>query len=171
MTTCVILNVDCGYLQTLSIAIGSALQLVSVIILVVSVYYVVRQVREMRLATYASAYKAVFEILQSEDIRTARRYVFTQLRQKAFKKWNQKDVAQAEKVCQAYDAVGQMVRNGMLPVKYIVDNWRSGLVNSWPILSPMVNLYRVERNSPEEWDDYEYIAKEAMLYEKKMKTT
>jgi len=130
MLACAIMNIDCVYIQTISIAIGSGLQLISVIILMASLVYVVRQIHEMRLATYASAYKAAFEILQTEDVRAARRYVFTKLGQKAFNKWNKKDIVEAEKVCQSYDAVGQMARSGMLPVKYIVDNWRAGLSKS-----------------------------------------
>ena len=122
----------------------------------------VRQVGEMRLATYSSAYKAAFEILQTEEIRAARRYVLTTLKQKAFNKWNKNDIAEAEKVCHTYDAVGQMVRSGMLPSKYIVDNWKTSLRESWSILSPLVTEYREKRKSPEEWDDYEYLAKKAM---------
>ena len=138
------------------------LQVVSSSLLLISVIFVYRRVREMRASTFATAYKAAIDILQNDEIRSARKYVFTKLKQKAFNKWNNKDIAEAEKVCQAYDAVGQMVRAGMLLEEYIVDNWKAGLKESWTILSPLVTKYREERNSLNDWDDYEYLAKKAI---------
>jgi hypothetical protein len=118
-------------------------------------------------ANYATAYKVARDILQAQDIRDARKHIFTVLKFKTYKKWNEKDKAEAEKVCQSYDSVGQMVREKMLPEKYIVDNWLVGLKDSWDVLKPLVLEYRTERDYPKNWDDYEYLAKKAIaLYGK-----
>ena len=118
------------------------------------------------MATYATAYKAAVEILQTEEMRTSRRYLFDKLATKPFKSWNEKDKHEAEKVCHSYDAVGQMVRHGFLPKQYIVDSWGASLRQSWPLLSPLILAYRQKNNSMEIWDDYEWLAKEAIPFQK-----
>jgi hypothetical protein len=124
-------------------------------------YWVSRQ------ANYATAYKVAYDILQTQEIRDARKHVFEVLKLKAYSKWSDKDKDEASKVCQSYDAVGQMVLNKMLPEAYIVDNWFVGLRDSWGILKPLVIQYRIDRDYPKNWDDFEYLAKKAIaLYGK-----
>jgi hypothetical protein len=112
-------------------------------------------------AIYAQTYKAVVDILQDEDVREARRIVVSQLggREKLIQ--TEQDRKAAERVCHTYDAVGQMVRHGMLPIEYIIDSWGDSLRRTWTILKPLVSEYRSEREAPETWDDYEYLAIEA----------
>ncbi len=112
-------------------------------------------------AVHAQAHKAAVDILQQEDIREARRYVLTRITDPGCAPGNHDERKAAEKVCHTYDSVGQMVKYGMLPLSFIVDNWGDSLRRTWRILKPLVNRYRCERNAPEFWDDYEYLAVEA----------
>ena len=115
-------------------------------------------------SNYATAYKVAFDILQDQKIRDARKYVFENLKNKPFDKWDDKDKEEAEKVCQSYDSIGQLVRRKMIPKEYIVGNWLVGLRDSWKILEPFVKRLRIDRNFTENWDDYEYLANEAKKY-------
>lgn len=112
-------------------------------------------------AAYAQVYRTVVDILQDEDVRRARRTVLEQLASRPFSAWGAPDIKAAERVCNTYDSVGIMIRHGMLPVEYVADSWGDSLRRTWAILRPLVYTYRSERNAPEYWNDYEYLAGEA----------
>lgn len=160
------MNIDWTAVGAIFTALNSCCAPISIVLLVATLFYLGRQVREMRMATYATAYKAVVDILQNEDVRAARRYVFVNLANKPFETWSEKDKLEAEKVCHSYDAVGQMVRNGFLPKRYVVDSWGASLRQSWPLLSPLILASRQQYNSAEVWDDYEWLANAAKPYQK-----
>jgi len=146
---------------------GSIFEWANLATLVCTLIFIGYQSYLLRQANYATAYKVARDILQAQDIRDARKHVFKVLKLKAYKKWSDSDKAEAEKVCQSYDSVGQMIRKKMLPEEYIVDNWLVGLKDSWEILKPLVIEYRTARDYPKNWDDFEDLAKKAIeLYGK-----
>lgn len=123
---------------------------------------VVWQVVEARRATFASAFKVAYDILQAEDLRRDRRVVSAVLKSKDLASWTHEEIAHAERVCQSYDAIGIMCRHGYLPTKVIADSWGDSLRTTWCVVRPLVERYRIDRNAPEFWDDYQWLAKEAM---------
>jgi hypothetical protein len=147
---------------TLSAIVG----IISTIILLGTVIVMLIQVNEMRRATYATAFKAVYDLLQTDDVRSARRVVFTKLANKPFEAWTQDEKQIAEKVCSSYDCAAIMVRNGMVPAKVVADSWGDSLRKTWGILAPLVTFYRLQRNSGEYWDDYEWLAGQAQVFRK-----
>lgn len=130
---------------------------------VISVIFIIRQLRETRYTTYAQAYSAAVEILQNEKVRQARKIVFT-LKEKPLTKWTTQEIEAAESVCHTYDVVGQMTRHHLLPKVIIIDSWGSSLRNSWVILSRLVNKYRNDFDAAEYWDDYEWLVVEAVKF-------
>jgi hypothetical protein len=141
---------------------------VSVLILLSTVILVFRELEEIRKANYASAYKMAHDILQANDIRLARDVVLKNLANKSFDTWDDSEIAEARKVCQSYDAVGQMIRSGMLPVKTIADSWGASLRESWHILAPMVFSFRAKINAAEYWDDFEWLASQTESYQRRL---
>jgi cbb3-type cytochrome oxidase subunit 3 len=133
------------------------LDLVTAITLVITLCFVGIQTWLLRQSNYAIAYKAAYDILQDQEMRVARLYVFENLEQKTYADWTPEDKEIAGRVCQAFDGVGQMVRNKMLPEKYIVDHWAAPLRKIWPILRPLVIETRKKRNYSKNWDDFEYL--------------
>lgn len=129
---------------------------------------VIRQIREMQKSTHATAFKAAYDMLQTDDLRQARGFVISVLGKKTFTDWTDIEKARAEKVCQNYDSVGIMCRRGFIPVEVIADSWGDSLRRTWEVLSPLVSEYRVKRNSQEFWDEYEWLANEAMRYRRKL---
>jgi hypothetical protein len=146
--------------------VGVIINALSGLALLVTVIIMTRQTGEMRRSTHATAFQVTFDMLQAEDVRTARGVVLSTLKDKPLKSWTEEEIREAEKVCYTYDSVAIMIRNGVVPVKAVADNWGDSLRRTWRILEPMVKSYRSERNAGEFWDDYEWLAKEAEKYQK-----
>ena len=84
---------------------------------------VITQILEMRRATHATAFKAVYDMMQADDIRAARGLVMGALSQKPLSQWTRDERDTAEKVCQNYDAVGIMCKRGFIPTEVVADSW------------------------------------------------
>ena len=160
------MNIDWTAIGVIFTAIGSCSTAISIVILIATLFYLQRELHQARISTYAGAYKDIVDILQAEEIRTSRRYVFENLEKKSFESWNDEDKREAEKVCHTYDSVGQMVRYGFLPKHYVVDSWGASLRRTWAITMPLVYEFRRQNNAAEIWDDYEWLAKEAKPFQK-----
>jgi|SRR3972149_4416737 len=147
-------------------AISNAIRLIdwstlADIAVVITATFVIWQLREMQRTTQAQAYSVAVDRLQDEKVREARRLIF-KLTGKPLEKWSGDEKAAAEVVCHTYDVVGQMVRHNLLSKKIILDSWGPSLRRSWPILEPLVKNYRQEFSANEFWDDYEWLATEAI---------
>lgn len=130
--------------------------------IIISVAILIFQLKEMHSTTLAQSYSVVRGILQDEEVRQARKKIFELGKKgKKLEKWSKADIKNAEMVCHTYDSVGQMVRNNLLKRDIVIDSWGSSLRRSWPILEPLVNKYRSEWNSPEVWDDFEWLVAKA----------
>lgn len=141
-------------------AVSAIASSISSIIVAVSVLLMLRQLREMREATNAQTYIAASERLQIESVRSDRQRLF-RLAEKPLDEWSEEDIAAAGRVCHSYDSVGQMVRARMLPKDLIIDSWGHSVSTLWGIAAPLVKQYRTDREAPEIWDDFEWLAGEA----------
>ena len=132
----------------------------------ISIFIIWEQLRGLRRALYAQSFSDALDRLQNDSVRAARAQLFA-LREKSVDTWTKEEERAAETVCQTYDSVGIMVRNSLLPKVVIVDSWGDSLRRLWPIVEPLVKKYRQERNSPEFWDDFEWLYGEAMAQERR----
>lgn len=148
-------------LSAILTTISMVISFLSLLLLGVSVFFVKHELDEMKTATYASVFKTTREMLQDDEIRKSRKYIFTE-----FNIHNLDDVAKghADNVCTTYDATGQFIRYGLLPKEFIIDNWGYSIEKSWNILSEYVTQIRNERNATEIWDDFQWLAGEAIQY-------
>ncbi len=150
------------------IIIAAVAQVVSAIILVATAFILWVQIRETRRATYASTFKAVYDMLQDESKREDRGFVLGELGVKDFSSWTPDEKKRAEKVCHSYDALGIICKNRLLPAHLVTDSWGDSLRRCWIILAPLVSEYRTSRNAKEFWDDFEWLAREAEKYQQKV---
>lgn len=129
-----------------------------------------REVREARLAflrtTYAMSFKTASDILQVDRVRDARRIVIVDLRQKPLVDWLASELAAAELVCHTYEQVGMLVKNGLLPTRFIAEGWCDSLLKCWSVCEPLVKLRRAERGAHEFWCNFEYLAMQATRFHK-----
>jgi len=115
----------------------------------------------------ATAFSKAVEIIQAEPVRDDRRSIF-EIQDKSYGDWTKEEKETGERVCHTYDQVGIMIRAGMFPKILIVDSWGYSLRRIWPILKPLVYDYRLKKDSNEFWDDFEWLAGEAINYKAKM---
>ena len=118
------------------------------------------QIRELRRATNAEAFSKVITTFQEGSVRMAMGQL-SNLGDKDLVEWTQDEVNAAEKVCNTYDSVAIMVRNGMYPKHILVQYWRVSLIFCWDIASVLVDKYRLERDDFRLWEDFEWLAVEA----------
>lgn len=128
--------------------VAAAAGVTTAAIALVAAVLVVWQVKEMRRATYASAFKAVHDLLQTESLRQDRRFVMTDLKNRAFATWTEEEMSRAGRVCASYDSVGVMCRLGLIPVDMVAEPWCDSIRTCWRIVRPLVDKYRSERSRP-----------------------
>lgn len=145
-----------------SSAVAAAAGVATALIALVAAVLVVWQVVEMRKTTYASAFKAVYDMLQDESLRQDRRFVMRHLRVREFASWSDEHIQRAERVCHRYDCVDIMCRRGFIPPDVVADSWGDSLRTCWNVLQPLVEEYRADRNAPELWDDFQWLAGRAV---------
>ncbi len=152
-------------------AIGAIATAIGAIATAVGVLLIAWQLLEVQHATHAQAFFAATVRLQDEKLRSDRAMVFG-LREKPVKAWSSDERAAAERVCHNYDVIGIMAKHGMLPTIMIIDSWGNSLRETWPILRPLVDDYRMNRHAPEFWDDFEWLATKAQkLHERRLRKT
>jgi hypothetical protein len=133
---------------------------------IISLAFIYKQLRNMRLSTMATAFSKALDIIQNEERRNDRRLVFN-LNNVPLVQWNDDQRRAGERVIHSYDQVGTMVKAGMFDKDLIVDSWGNSLRRLKPILMPLVLEYRSEWDSPEIWDGFEWLCEEAEKYQKK----
>ena len=141
-------------------AFGAVATACTGLFVLISVLILAWQIRELRRSASAQAYTTVIARLQGEDTRMARATLFG-LAGKDIAEWMKDELKAAEKVCQSYDSIAIMVRNRWLPKHVLLSNWRDSLARSWKAAMPLVEKYRTERNAPETWDDFQWLAVQA----------
>jgi len=59
-----------------------------------------------------------------------------------------------------FDGVGILVRRGLIDVDLVMDELRELILFSWDKMKPWVYEVRMEMNSPQTWENFEYLAEE-----------
>jgi hypothetical protein len=132
----------------------------SAVAILLTLYYVARQVTEGRRSAYATSFATLYAVLQAKDVTEARRHVMTTLATKSRPTWDQHDREQANIVCSTYDAAGIMCRKGLIPVEIVADSWGDSIRRCWTTLGPHTQSLR-SAHGQEKWDDFEWLAEQA----------
>ena len=135
---------------------------------IISLFLLLWQIRRMRKSTTATAFAKALEILQNESIRNARKVIFN-LKKKQLSDWTDEEKKSGEIVMHTYDQVGIMIKSGMFPKELIINNWASSLYTLKDILLPLLEEYRKEYNFKKQWDEFEWLTIEAVIYYNKNK--
>ncbi|MDF1552642.1 MAG: hypothetical protein P1P84_06240 [Deferrisomatales bacterium] len=121
-----------------------------------------RQLQQTKVAANAQYFFKAQEMLQTDEIRMARRTVFQLLDDnRDFLDWNEEQKLIGENVCMTFDVVGMMVRNGFIPPELILDSWNASIRKSWDATSELVMERRKLAGTNRFWDDFEWLHKEA----------
>jgi hypothetical protein len=141
-------------------AISAIATVIYSVAFLLSLVFISRQVSHMRTSTMATAFCKALDILQTEERRADRRAIFA-LEKTALSDWTEDQRQTAERVIHSWDEVGTMIRHGMFGRELIVDGWGNSLRRAKTILMPLVQEYRTQRDSPEIWDDFEWLCEQA----------
>ena len=147
-------------------AIGALATTVSSVALIISLIFIYRQLRQMRISTMATAFSKALDILQNEVRRTDRRIIFG-LKGVPLKQWSEEQRLAGERVIHSYDQVGTMIHAKMFDKELLIDSWGNSLRRSKSLLMPIVHEYRTKWKSEEIWDGFEWLCEEAEKYQKK----
>lgn len=88
----------------------------------------VLQFRKLSRSGTATAFTDILQWLQREDIRQARRYLMSTLKDKDYSKWIEYDKKKAEQVCSTYDVAGVMAKKHLIKKYFVVDKWADSIV-------------------------------------------
>lgn len=124
-----------------------------------------KQLEQAKKASNAEYFFRAVDRMQDESIREARRRIFELAidhRQPA-DSWHSKDVLSAEKVCQTYDLVGMMIKNGFVEESMILSSWHTSIIKSWQCTMQIVESRRLI-DGDEFWGNYEWLYNKAKKY-------
>ena len=128
------------------------------------IYY--RQLKVMRSASDAQNILAVVNLLQREDVRSARRIVRQELEGLMFSLWTPEHKTAAALVCSSYDMAAILIKNGLVPADIFIKEWGPSIIHCRDILNDyLVEMRRLKGSSSEYWNDFD------LLYEKAKKNT
>ncbi len=151
-------------------AVGAIASVAYTVAFIVSLVFIYRQLRHMRVSTMATAFSKALDILQNEDRRNDRRIVFA-LEPVPLQQWTEEQKRAGERVIHSYDQVGTMIRARMFDKELIVDSWGNSLRRAKPLLMPLVEEYRVQWSANEIWDGFKWLCDEAEKFQKKKSPT
>jgi hypothetical protein len=141
-------------------AFGALATAGSGLVVLLSVPLLIQQIVELRRATNGQAFANAVQQIQDEEVREARSVLFS-LRKKDVSDWTTAEKSHVKKVCSTYNTVAIMARHGMLPKRIIVEYWRTSILDSWQVASPLVKQIREEIKAPQFYGNFEWLANEA----------
>lgn len=143
---------------------SSLLDIVNTLTIFVTGVFVAIQVRAMQLANRASAFSIIFSTLQSEDVREARKRILD-IHDK-YSTWNPDTKKDAEKIGHTYDTVGILLKRGVVPYSYVIEEWHDSIIKCWGKCSDMIEEYRISRGD-DFWDEFETLYNRSIKFEKR----
>lgn len=78
--------------------------------------------------------------------------------------WGGQFTGTVNAVGRSYDAVGTMIRKGLLPEHYIIESYSVPIARYWGLLERFVEEMRKDENDPFIWQDFEALAAAASAY-------
>lgn len=118
-------------------------------------------VETLKTTLHANSFSKVYDILDHQDVISARN-VINKLGDKPYDEWDNSDEKCIKTLLRAYNIAGIMVKRGLLPEKYVVEDWAPSLKSTWETLEPWVEEQRKDRGDNNHWQNYEELVLAAM---------
>lgn len=122
-----------------------------------------RQLREMTRTRHLEAMLRIYELLAGEGPRSARRFIYTQLKNPP-ESVTAEEREQIEKVSIQMDTLGRLVSAGLVPTEQLLDGHAEVFIRAWTVLQPYVVHHRRLLGS-RHGQSFEYLAGVAKEYE------
>jgi hypothetical protein len=116
---------------------------------------------------YAHSLKVALDFIESPDVLRARSLVNSV--QSEFERLHPVSYSaamtdNADLVYRSFEAVGIMVRKGLLPEDYILDTWGNAILRYWRLLRLFIEFRRKDRSDPAIGRDFELLAAAAQRF-------
>ncbi|GEM_PF-5949659 len=125
------------------------------------------QLEQAKRASNAEYFFRAIDQMQNENTRNARRRVFELYfdveNPTPLSEWSLEDRSTGEIVCQTYDTVGMMVRNGFVEEEIILSSWCSSIVKSWKSTKEIV-IDRRKIEGEEFWTNFQWLYERTVKY-------
>jgi hypothetical protein len=132
------------------------------IIILISVFILGWQLKELRRATYAQGWIFAMDHLQNEQTRQDRGRLFT-LDEKGYDDLSEEEKKEwlvlAERACHKYDCIGVMSKYKMFPEEIITVTNKHSILRTWQATSSLVSQYRKTRGK-EFWAHFEWLVEQ-----------
>lgn len=115
---------------------------------------------------WAQSYKVARDLLDEPRVISARKTIINNRERLRSGRtlWGSTFDESVDIVGRSYDAVGTMVRKGLMPENYILDVFGVEIGRMWFLLRPHVEDIRLEADDPGKWKDFENLALSADTY-------
>jgi hypothetical protein len=123
--------------------------------------------RALNQTIWAQSLKVALDILEEPRIKTARRVTWNDrqaINRLDMPLLNETALESIELVSRSFEAVGTMVRKGLLPSDYIIDTWSVPIARQWMISEGYLRYLRADRSDPFIAQEFEYLAEAANQY-------
>ena len=124
-----------------------------------------KQLEEAKKATNAEYFFRATATIQDDEIREARAHLFKIVldEKKPLKEWTNSDKVMVEKVCQSYDLIGMMIKNGFVDENLILSSWHISIKKSWKCSQELVDRRR-EKDGQKFWNSFEWLHERSLEY-------
>ena len=153
--------------EQLYIFISTVQSIVLIVVLIVYARQLMamqHQIETARQAAVGQNFLALINLLQSEDVREARRIVITVLVGRSFSDWNEEERRAAAKVCSSYGNAGFVVESGLVPPEFLIENWGPSIRRCYAILRDFIkDLQSSEKMDSDYWASFDRLNARAGL--------
>lgn len=118
------------------------------------------QTRVMRTTTDGSLIHEALALLNSAELRSARRTVYG-LTDKDVSVWSEEEKAAVEIVGGQFSHLGFMVKNGYVPLEAFIEAWEYRFTRTFKIIARYLSSERDKLELPEHWIYFEWLARTA----------
>ena len=121
------------------------------------------QLKEIKKSRNFAAFMSLCQLIQREDVRTARGILFKTSEEKKFEEWSENEIKEAEKACWTYDFLAMMIFADLMEKDlsdFIVNSWQRQIIKTWKAAEPMIHKYQDERGK-DFWGSFEKLYKKA----------
>lgn len=153
--------------------IAAISQLAGSIAVVIALLYAWLQIRAIRQEMLLSAMWEIFRELDSDETRSARRFVYrNRTKYKVLTDSDPEKFAQlpdevrnnAYRVSNTLDRIGYVVHQGLIPPKLLLDGYHPIIARCWLVLEPFVYCVRAIRKQENYQQYFEYLASESFAH-------
>lgn len=117
------------------------------------------QLWEIRKSRNLDTSLTLYNILQKESVRTARRTLLVNIGQNEtkrndFSQWTESETKDAEIACHTYNAAGVLTKLKLVSDDHIIQHWLYSIIDCWEVAQPMIQYYKNVRGV-DYWSDFE----------------